>query len=80
MDDFQVVLGMDFFSKVKAVPMHFVNTVCILTESAPCMVPVVQGTKASGKMLSALQLTHGLKKGEPTYLATMVETTKDQGE
>lgn len=80
MDDFQVVLGMDFFSKVKAVPIPFVNTVCILEESAPCMVPVLQGTKASGKMLSALQLTRGLKQGEPTYLATMVESTKDQGE
>lgn len=79
MDDFQVVLGMDFLGKVKAVPMPFVNSVCIMEEGAPCMVPTVQGTKAPTKMISALQLTRGVKKGEATFLATMVETTEDVG-
>ncbi|ERN13245.1 hypothetical protein AMTR_s00040p00232750 [Amborella trichopoda] len=45
MDDYQVVLGMDFLCWVRVVPMPFVNMVCILEEGAPCMVPMLQGIK-----------------------------------
>lgn len=44
--------------------MPFVNSVCIMEEGTPCIVPKVQGTKAEPKMLSALQLTGGVKRGE----------------
>lgn len=71
MDDFQVVLGMEFFRQVKAVPMAFANSLCIMEEKSPCMVPTVQGTKDVPGMLSAMQLAKGFKKGEPTYLAAM---------
>ncbi|XP_043700305.1 uncharacterized protein LOC122651025 [Telopea speciosissima] len=73
MDDFQVVLGMEFLRRVKAIPMPFISTVCIMEEGAPCMVPTVQGTKEGPKLLSAMQLEKGVKKGEDTYLATLLE-------
>ncbi|XP_043717547.1 uncharacterized protein LOC122665462 [Telopea speciosissima] len=73
MDDFQVVLGMEFLRRVKAIPMPFISTVCIMEEGAPCMVPTVQGTKEGPKLLSAMQLEKGVKKGEDTYLAALLE-------
>ena len=61
MDDFKVVIGMDFLCQVKAVPIPFLRSVAI-TES-----------KAKAPMISAMQLEKGLKKNEVTYLATLKE-------
>ncbi|ERN06793.1 hypothetical protein AMTR_s00005p00186580 [Amborella trichopoda] len=68
MDDYQVILGMDFLSQVRVMLMPFANFVCIMEEGAPCMVPVVQGTKTALKTLSAMQLT---KEGELIYVTAM---------
>ncbi|KAI3459096.1 hypothetical protein Pfo_015759 [Paulownia fortunei] len=80
MDDFKVVLGMDFLRKVTAIPMPSFSSVCILEKGAPCMIPTIdpieghsQGTKAESRQLSAMQITKGVKRGEPTYLATLKE-------
>jgi hypothetical protein len=72
MDDFQVVIGMDFLTKVKAVPLPFIRSVAILEEKTPC---VVQATTHSGfktPLLSAMQVKKGFKKGEVTYLAALM--------
>lgn len=53
-DDFQVVLGMDFYNNLEVILVPFVNLVYILKKSMPCMISVIQGTKFSSKMLSAL--------------------------
>ena len=48
----------------------------ILEEKQPCFVPAVKGkAKKHGKaeMVSALQLKKGLKRGQETYLAALVE-------
>ncbi|ERM93990.1 hypothetical protein AMTR_s00136p00064270 [Amborella trichopoda] len=52
MDDYQVVLGMDFLSRVKVALMPFVKSMCIMEEGTPCMVPLVQGAKINCKTLS----------------------------
>ncbi|RVX00820.1 Retrovirus-related Pol polyprotein from transposon 412 [Vitis vinifera] len=49
MDDFKMVLGMDFLQKVKAVPLPFLRSMAILEEEKPCMVPTVtEGRKDDG--------------------------------
>ncbi|XP_022872717.1 uncharacterized protein LOC111391700 [Olea europaea var. sylvestris] len=70
MDDFRLVLGLDFMRKVNAIPMPSFGSVCILERGSPCMVPTVARTKARGQ-LSTMQLAKGLKKGEATYLAAL---------
>jgi len=39
------VLGMEFLDKVKAFPIPFANTMCIVEEGTSCMVPVVRQAK-----------------------------------
>ncbi|XP_068648118.1 uncharacterized protein [Aristolochia californica] len=73
MDDFKVILRMEFLSSAKAIPMPCLGVLSFLDEKAPCMVPVLKDGKKIGKMLSAMQLVKGLKKGEVTYLATLSE-------
>ncbi|KAK8933505.1 hypothetical protein KSP39_PZI015300 [Platanthera zijinensis] len=73
MDDFQVVLGMDFFAKVCAIAMPFCRSMCIMEEGSPCMIPAVEGPPTKEKQLSAMQIAKGMKKGEVTYLTTLKE-------
>ncbi|KAI5328758.1 hypothetical protein L3X38_028155 [Prunus dulcis] len=71
MDDYDVVLGMEFMDKVKAFPIPFHNTMCITQDGTmPCIVPVVR-QQSGTKLLSAMQFSKSWKKGEPTFLATM---------
>ena len=39
MDDFKVVLGMEFMRQVSAVPMPALSLVCIPEKGSPCMIP-----------------------------------------
>ena len=41
MDDFKIVIGMDFLRQVKVVPMPFLRSIAILEEEAPCMIPTI---------------------------------------
>ncbi|CAN1260507.1 Transposon Ty3-I Gag-Pol polyprotein [Linum perenne] len=70
MDDHPAVLGINFMDSVKAIPMPFANTMCILEEGNTCTVPMLrEGNQL--KSLSAMQVSKGVKRGEPTFLATM---------
>ena len=40
MDDFDVVLGLEFLDKMKAVLVPYTNTICILEEGKACTVPI----------------------------------------
>ncbi|XP_013594832.1 PREDICTED: uncharacterized protein LOC106302997 [Brassica oleracea var. oleracea] len=71
MDDFKVVLGMDFMRQVSAIPMPALSSVCILEKGSPCMIPALEENIDGTTQLSAMQLTKGVKKGEPTFLAMM---------
>ncbi|RVW34437.1 RNA-directed DNA polymerase-like [Vitis vinifera] len=64
MDDFKMVLGMDFLQKVKAVPLPFLRSMAILEEEKPCMVPTVTEGTPKTPMLSAMQVKKGLKREE----------------
>ncbi|KAL5808962.1 hypothetical protein ACOSQ3_029653 [Xanthoceras sorbifolium] len=70
MDDFEVVLGMDFLEQVKVVPLPFLRSVAIL-EDTPCIIPAIAKSGSKTSHLSALQVKKGLKKGEVTYLAAV---------
>ncbi|CAL9000247.1 unnamed protein product, partial [Prunus brigantina] len=62
MDDYDVVLGMEFMDEGGAMP---------------CMVPVVR-QQGESKFLSVMQLSKSWKKGEPTFLATMEMDTVEK--
>ena len=54
----------------------------ILEEKQPCFVPAVKGkAEKHGKaeMVSGLQLKKGLKRGQETYLAALVEIHEGHG-
>nr|GEW30247.1 Gag-Asp_proteas domain-containing protein [Tanacetum cinerariifolium] len=62
MDDYKLVLGMEFFDKVQAIPITFTNTLCILDGGRVCMVEMERGTKSGAKMMSAMQLESDFKE------------------
>ena len=62
MDDFKVVVGMDFLGKVKAVPLPFLRSVAILEEKAPCVVQTTIGKGFKTPILLAMQVKKGLRK------------------
>ena len=75
-DDFNLILGIDFFLKSKAALIPHLGGLMILEEKQPCFVPAVKGKAekhGKAKMVSALQLKKGLKRGQETYLAALVE-------
>ncbi|XP_059654537.1 uncharacterized protein LOC132301286 [Cornus florida] len=78
MDDFKLVLGLEFLDKVRAFPIPFANTMCIMEGNTACMVPVERGAKLEAQALSAMQFKKGFKKGETSYLATLLETPDDE--
>ena len=55
---------------MKAHLVPYTDTLCIMETEQPCNVPVKRGIY-EGNMLSALQFSKGLKKKEPTFLATL---------
>ncbi|KAE8654205.1 hypothetical protein F3Y22_tig00117056pilonHSYRG01112 [Hibiscus syriacus] len=76
MDDFKVVLGLDFLLQVTVISMPSFSSVCILEKGSPCMIPTVEAPKEQGRdatQLSAIQLGKGIKKGDITYLAMLKE-------
>ncbi|KAL4285448.1 hypothetical protein GQ457_16G025850 [Hibiscus cannabinus] len=56
MDDFKVILGLEFFNQAKAIPMPFANAMTITEGKQACVVPTVRATMQKVKVLSALQL------------------------
>ena len=77
MDDFKVVLGLEFLDKVRVFPMPFANSLCILDGGKTCMVDTERGPKSSAKSLSAMQFKKGYNKNETCYLA--VTRQEDNG-
>ncbi|GAV90278.1 gag-asp_proteas domain-containing protein [Cephalotus follicularis] len=60
LDDYDLVLGMEFMDQVKAIPIPHANSLCILEEGKTCMVPCTRSNKGT-KTLSAMQLDKGFK-------------------
>ncbi|GJU87434.1 gag-aspartyl protease domain-containing protein [Tanacetum coccineum] len=79
MDDYKLVLGIELFDKVQAIPITFTNTLCILNGDRVCMVAMERGTKSGAKMMSAIQLESGFKelKQNLSSISSDVETLRD---
>ncbi|KAK9148304.1 hypothetical protein Scep_007061 [Stephania cephalantha] len=78
LDDFDVILGNDLLHIGSIALMSFLRGLFVMNKSHPCFVPVAntiagnESTKLSH--LSAIQVKDGMRKGEPTFLAALVET------
>ncbi|KAM7487519.1 hypothetical protein LguiB_025003 [Lonicera macranthoides] len=69
MDDFKVILGLEFLRETKASVMPSTNNLMMLGKN-PCVIPVTTPS-SSGKFLSAIQLKNGLKHDNPTFVAIL---------
>lgn len=78
MDDFKVVLGLEFHDQVKAISVPFANSLCITEGDKACVVPTTRGTKQNLKVLSALQFKKDIKREEKSYLAILSEFDDDE--
>ncbi|CAL5371561.1 unnamed protein product [Camellia sinensis] len=83
LDDFDVILGNDFFVTAKVALMPYLGGILISDEDKPCFVAGCsksdkgKSTKRKTETLSAIQVHNGLKKGAETYLAALVEIKPD---
>ncbi|GJS12735.1 cytochrome P450 78A7-like protein [Tanacetum coccineum] len=73
MDDFKVVLGLEFLDKVRAFPMPFANSLCILDDGKTCMVSKERDAKSGANTLSSMQFKKGFNKSEPCYFAVTIK-------
>ena len=76
LDDFNLILVIDFSLKFKDALIPHLDGLMILEEKQPCFVNAVKGEgkkHGKAKMVMALQLKKELKQGQETYLATLVE-------
>ncbi len=76
LDDFDLILGMEFFLSAKACLMPHLRGVMLGDERAPCFVPTeawVPAEKGKGSMITAKQAKKVLKQGESTFLAALRE-------
>lgn len=67
MDDFKLIIGMDFLRDALFAIYPYGNSLIVLG-SNPCMIPATAG-KSNEKRLSAQQFKKGLKHKEVSYLA-----------
>ena len=69
LEDFQVILGMEFMHTTKLVPMPFLNSLYLMGGDDPCVVPVSRGGIKDLQQIFTLQLKKGVRKGELTFVA-----------
>ena len=81
LDDFDFILGNDFFQRAKVALLPHLNRLLIMDEKQPCCVADINNPpkRPSGeKTLSTLQLEKGLRKGEHTYVAALIKIKPDK--
>ena len=72
LDDFRVILGLDFMRKGKVSVIPYLDGLMIHDEYATCFVHVSQDRDETAA-LTTLQLRDSLRRGEATYVATIRE-------
>ncbi|RVX14915.1 hypothetical protein CK203_008007 [Vitis vinifera] len=78
-DDFKIILGMDFLRKVKVMPLPFLRSMVSPEEEMPCVVSIVTEGSSEIPLLSAMQVKKGLKNKQVTYMATRKEKEDGSG-
>ena len=72
LDDFNLILGVNFLLRAKVALIPHLGGLVVLEEKQPCFVKALRandGAKGQPEMFSAIQLKKGLKKGQGTYVA-----------
>lgn len=78
LDDYDFVIGLDFIDKINSLMVPFADCLWVLDSRCQCVV-VVKCITGNAKILSAMQLTKGLRKGKATYIASLkVEDPVDE--
>ncbi|XP_070032451.1 uncharacterized protein [Nicotiana tomentosiformis] len=82
LEDFEAILGIDFMRKYCFVSMPHLDGVMIMHEMAPSFVKVIhpygkEETQQKDSLVSAMMVEKGLKRGDETFLALMVEVKTD---
>ena len=71
LDDFQVILRMEFMHTAKLVPMLFLNPLCMMGGNDPYVVPVSRRGTKDPQQISTLQLKKGVHKDELIFVAAV---------
>ena len=78
LDDFDMILGIEFFVQAKAMAMPHLGGIMIVSEKSPSFVLVEGHVIEKPLMQSVSQFKSGITKGETTMIATLVEIKPDQ--
>ncbi|XP_070002194.1 uncharacterized protein [Nicotiana sylvestris] len=79
MDIFDIILGQEFFRHCHILIDPYHQRLLVMEREGACMVPTV--TMPHGQIqaqLSAMQVVKGIKKGEPTFVATIASLEEDK--
>ncbi|KAA0063712.1 uncharacterized protein E6C27_scaffold329G002350 [Cucumis melo var. makuwa] len=79
MDDFDVVLGMEFLLEHQVIPMPLAKCF-VITGPTPSVVQTDLRQPDGLKMISAMQLKKGLSRDEPTFMAIPLNSSENIGE
>ncbi|KAL4018158.1 hypothetical protein IC575_021748 [Cucumis melo] len=79
MDDFDVVLGMEFLLEHQVIPMPLAKC-SVITGPTPSVVQTDLRQPDGLKMISAMQLKKGLSRDEPTFMAIPLKSSENSGE
>jgi hypothetical protein len=82
LDDYDIILGLDFLRKAKIVLMSYLNGVMIASEGCPCFVQccnvaAANVAKREKSLVSAIAIDKVLRKGGEVFLATIVDEKAD---
>lgn len=73
MDDFKVVLGLEFLDLLKAIQVPFTNNMCIMDGNTTCVVPTARSTKQETKVLATLEFKKGVRRDKESNFAILSE-------
>ena len=81
MDDFDFILGNDFFQRAKVTLLPHLNRMFIMDETQPCYVHRLnKPPKKSSKegTISTLQVEKGLRNGQLTYVIALIKIKPEE--
>ena len=71
MDDYDIVLGLEFLEDHLNAAIFPRDETMLIRDGRPCAVPLLRGS-IRDKMLSAMQLSKGVRKGHDTFIASLI--------